>query len=346
MSQGGADRHQPPRPVNLALQGGGAHGAFTWGVLERLLDEPALSIEAISGTSAGAMNAAVFTSGWVENGADGARALLEAFWDRVARLDLFNPIQRNFWDRVTEGYNVDSSPGLAFVETLTRTFSPYQVNPFDFNPLRDILEELIDFDHLRAPEAPRLFVSATNVNTGRARIFRNEEITVDALLASACLPQLFQAVEVEGEYYWDGGFMGNPALWPMIYACEARDMVIVQINPLERPGVPRTAQAINDRMTEISFNASLMHEMRAIEFVNRLVRAGALDETNYKALRIHLIADQDTLNAFGSASKLNADWGFLTALRETGSGAADRWLAASLSKVGKESSVDLRETYL
>lgn len=336
----------PRRRINLALQGGGAHGAYTWGVLDRLLEAPEIEIEAISGTSAGAMNAAVLAAGLSADGEAGARRQLDAFWERVSHLDRLSPIQRTFWEWLTGGYRLDHSPGLAFVENMTRAFSPYQVNPFNYNPLRGIIEDLIDFDLVRHASRVKLFISATNVCKGRARVFENREMSVDVLLASACLPHLFQAVEIDGEHYWDGGFMGNPAIYPLIYGAESRDVVLVQINPLERAGVPHTAREIQDRVNEISFNASLMLEMRAIHFVGRLIQSGALDSDVYKRMRIHMIEAEDLLETFGAASKLNAEWEFLCALKAIGRESAERWLDANLGKLGVESSIDLRETFL
>lgn len=251
----GADKG-PIKRINLALQGGGAHGAYSWGVLDRLLEHPQIEVDAISGTSAGAMNAAVLAAGIAEGGNAGARERLTDFWRHVSLIDKFSPVRRTFWEWLNGGYTLERSPGLAF------------------------MENLIDFDTLRHAQATKLFISATNVVTGRARIFENAEMTPDVLLASACLPQMFQAVEIDGEHYWDGGFMGNPAIYPLIYGVETQDVVLVQINPLERHGVPKSARDIQNRINEISFNASLMHEMRAIQFVTRLIDEGELDSRN------------------------------------------------------------------
>lgn len=336
----------PAKQINLALQGGGAHGAYTWGVLDRLLEEPRIEIDAISGTSAGAMNAVILAAGLSDAGPAGARTRLDRFWRNVADLDRLSPIQRSVWDWIGGGYRLDNSPGLAFVESLTRTFSPYQVNPLNFNPLRGVIGDLVDFDLVRHASRVKLFISATNVCTGRARVFENRELSVAVLLASACLPQLFQAVEIDGAHYWDGGYTGNPAIFPLIYGSDTRDVVLVQINPLERPGVPKTARDIQDRVNEISFNASLMHEMRAIHFVTRLIHSGALDEKLYKRMLVHMIESEEALEAFGASSKLNADWDFLCTLKDIGRQAAGRWLDANFEKLGTESSIDVRETFL
>jgi NTE family protein len=248
-----------PVAVDLALQGGGSHGAFTWGALDRLIEEPWLRIEAISGTSAGAMNAALVAHGWAQGGAKGARSALDAYWRRVARTAAFSPIQRSPLDRLMGRWTLDTSPAYIAMDLMARVLSPYDLNPFGFNPLRDILDESIDFGGLA--QAPiKLFITATNVRTGRGRIFRNAEITADVLLASACLPTMFQAVDIGGEPYWDGGYAGNPTLTPLVRESDAHDTILVQINPRERPAPLRTANEILNRLNEISFNSPLMKE--------------------------------------------------------------------------------------
>jgi NTE family protein len=242
-----------PLPIDLALQGGGSHGAFTWGVLDRLLEEPWLRIAAISGTSAGAMNAAVLADGWTEGGADGARAALNEYWRRVARAVAFSPLQRSPFDRLAGRWTLDTSPAYFAFDIMSRMLSPYDLNPLDINPLRNILAESINFERLsRSPI--KLFVTATKVRTGRGRIFRNPEITADVLLASACLPTMFRAVEIENEAYWDGGYAGNPTITPLVRESDAHDTILVQINPTERPDLPRSAAEILDRLNEISFH--------------------------------------------------------------------------------------------
>ncbi len=332
--------------INLALQGGGAHGAFTWGVLERLLEDERIEVEAISGTSAGAMNAAIFAAGYSADGRAGARAALDRFWARISHIDRFSPVQRTLWQWLIGGYRLDHSLGLIAFEAVSKAFSPYQTNPFNYNPLRDVLNDLIDFDLIRHASRVKLLISATNVRTGRAHIFQNAEMSPDVLLASACLPHLFQAVEIDGEHYWDGGYMGNPAIYPLIYDCTCRDVVIVQINPMCRDEVPKTARDIQNRVNEISFNSSLMHEMRAIHFVTRLIRSGALDEEHYKMMHIHMIEAEDELNPLGASSKFNADETFLAALKDIGRRAAGDWLEANYERIGSESTLDLVPTYL
>ena len=261
------------RTVNLALQGGGAHGAFTWGVLDRLLEEGQLRIEGISGTSAGAINAAVLAQGHIKGGAQGARAELDLFWRRVSELGWLSPVHRGWYERAMGTWNLDESPSSIWLDQLSHIVSPYQSNPLNLSPLRDLLAGMLDWQALCSPDSIKLFITATNVRTGQARVFERSDLTLDALLASTCLPQFFQAVIIDGEPYWDGGYMGNPSLWPVIYKCQSRDIVIVEVNPLTRDGVPRTAAEITNRLNEITFNASLIRELRAIAFAARWSRA-------------------------------------------------------------------------
>ncbi|MDX6748524.1 patatin-like phospholipase family protein [Geminicoccaceae bacterium 1502E] len=341
--QAGEDSH---RTVNLALQGGGAHGAFAWGVLDRLLEEERLAFEGISATSAGAMNAAVLAYGMAAGGRAEARRSLEKFWRLIAEAAAFSPLQPSPIDRMLGNHGLDFSPAFLAFELGTRMLSPYQFNPCNINPLRSVLEEVVDFALVRRQCPLKLFFSATNVRTGKVRIFENPEITADAVLASACLPFLFQAVEIDGEAYWDGGYMGNPAIFPLIYGCESRDVVIVHINPLERPGVPRTAEEIMNRLNEISFNSSLMREMRAIAFVTRLIDEGEIQGSRMKRMLIHGILSDAVTKNLPAMSKMNADWGFLTHLRELGREHAAAWLEASFARLGRDSTVDVRALYL
>jgi len=343
-------RSRPPRagakPITLALQGGGAHGAFTWGVLDRLCEEDGLDIEGISGTSAGSMNAVVFAHGHAVGGRDGAREALERFWGRISEMGRMGPIQRSPWQTFMKDWNLDRSPAYFLFDTMTRVFSPYQLNPANFNPLKDILDDEVDFARLRADCRIKLFISATNVHTGKNRIFRDGEVTVDAVMASACLPFMFQAVEIEGEAYWDGGYMGNPAIYPLIYNCASPDVVIVQVNPLTLETTPKTAAEIFNRLNEINFNSTLMREMRAIAFVSKLIDDGALDRANYKRMNIHMIGAEEEMKALGVSSKLNVDWAFLTHLRDIGRDTAEAWLADHMDKVGVESSLDIEDKFL
>ena len=334
------------KTLNLALQGGGAHGAFTWGVLDRLLEDERLAIEGISGTSAGAMNAAVMADGLTRGGRAGARLGLEQFWTRVADLGRLNPLNGGPLDWLAKTWQIDPTLSYLAFDSLTRILSPYQFNPLNWHPLRDVLEQSIDFQSLSCCTAVKLFISATNVRSGKNRIFHCGELSADVLLASACLPFLFQAVEIEGEAYWDGGYMGNPAIYPLIYECDTKDIAIVQVNPISRSDIPKTAAEILDRVNEISFNSTLMREMRAIAFVTKLIDSKTLDDKLYKRMNLHLIESESEMRRFGVASKLDTNMDFLLKLRDLGRAAADSWLSINFDKIGKMSSIDIVERFL
>lgn len=334
------------KTINLALQGGGAHGAFTWGVLDRLLDEPDLSFEGLSATSAGAMNAAAFAYGLAIDGREGARKALAGYWKRVSDAAKLGPFQPQAIDRMLGDHRLTWSPIFSVIDFVTRVLSPYQFNPTNYNPLRDVVEQSIDFEVLRRPDCPvKLFLSATNVRTGKVKIFSGEELSVSAVMASACLPTIFHAVDINGEAYWDGGYMGNPAIFPLIYNCESTDIVTVHINPLVRKEVPRSAADILNRINEISFNSSLMREMRAISFVTKLITQNRVDG-GLKRLLIHSISDNEFMSTLAPTSKYNADWSFLNLLRDRGRKCAGDWLANNFVKLGVESSVDIDNVYL
>lgn len=335
----GASANGSPILVDLALQGGGAHGAFTWGVLDRLLEEDRLHIDGISGTSAGAMNAAVLASGYAKDGRSGARKALNGFWRRVSDAARLSPFQRSPLDIIMGRWTLDTSPAFLAADLTARLFSPYNLNPLGTNPLKQILSESVEFE--RIVDVPiRLFVTATNVRTGRGRIFRNAEITPDVLLASACLPTLFQAVEIEGEPYWDGGYSGNPTITPLVRECPSRDTILVQINPVERPGTPRWARDILDRINEISFNATLLKELRMIAVLRQLADPGNTEGAQWASMRIHRIAS-GLMTDLGYSSKLNAEWAFLTMLRDEGRRAAGEFLTVHGSEVGHRATFDL-----
>ncbi|MDN3921604.1 patatin-like phospholipase family protein [Roseateles violae] len=331
--------------VDLALQGGGSHGAFSWGVLDALLEDGRLRFDGVSGTSAGAMNAAVLACGWARGGAEGARAALSRFWQAVSSAPhcwgaAAGPAGAPAWM-----FNRAQWPGYGMWDAWLRQWSPAQLNPFNLDPLRDIVAAHVDEAALR--EGPlKVFVTATSVRTGQPRVFSGETLGIDALLASACLPQQARTVVIDGEPFWDGGFSGNPALWPLIYGTRTDDVLLVQINPRVHEGIPQTAVEIADRVNEITFNASLVAELRAITFVQKLLRDRKVDPTRYKQLRMHRIADEAGLAPFDASSKLNTDPRLLRALFELGRGAAQRWLVASLSKIGQESSFDVGEVFL
>ena len=344
---------RPPRvdwdgkkKINLALQGGGSHGAFTWGVLDALLEDGRLDIEAISGTSAGAMNAAVYAQGYLENGRKGARERLTGFWSQLSSEGALSPWQRKLLDGMFKPWNIGASQAFWWLDFVTHYASPYDFNPLDINPLSDLLHRLIDFDKVRACEFIKLFVAATNVHTGKIAIFNREVLTADHIMASACLPYLFRAVMIDGVPYWDGGYMGNPALFPLFYETACPDVVVVQINPLQRDETPRTARDIQDRINEISFNSSLMREMRAVEFVQRLVDQGQLPKDKYMRVFVHRIDGAEPLKAFSAASKFDSSWAALTTMRDIGRDAAKRWLETEFDNIGVRDTIDLRSEYL
>lgn len=333
------------RLVNLALQGGGAHGAFSWGVLDRLLADERIEIEAISGTSAGAMNAVAAAEGMVRGGPEGARACLRRFWRAVSDAGRGSLLRRTPIDVFLGNWNLDSSPVYLLLDLLGRVASPYEFNPLNLNPLRDLLDEMVDFERVRSCEKLKVYVSATNVETGRVKVFDRHELTADMVMASACLPFLFQAVEIDGVPYWDGGYMGNPALFPFFDASESDDVIVVQINPIFRKGAPKSAREILNRVNEITFNSSLLREFRAIDFVSRLIDEGKLDRELYKQVLVHRIAAEEHINPLGSSSKMNAEWAFLEHLFDVGWQTTDRWLAENIEHLGKRSTLDLRATY-
>lgn len=342
-----------PTRINLALQGGGAHGAFTWGVLDRLLDEESIEIEGITATSAGAMNAAVFKAGLIAGGRDGARSALETFWTNLSGLGTLVPEPVRDWF-------ASVAPSLAMVSDLARlnpayqigdlwarSFSPYDTNPLNYHPLRSVIDAL-DFECICADQGPALFIAATNVRTGKVRVFKGNEIDTDAILASACLPTLYQAVEKYDpetqrvEAFWDGGYVGNPALFPLFHNTQSRDILIVNINPLMRPDIPKTAREIENRVNEISFNASLLGELRAIDFVRRLIAEGHMSADEMKSLNIHSIADDETMRQLGVATKLSPTPALLGHLRQAGYSAADTFLQDHGEKIGQDSTCDIR----
>jgi NTE family protein len=328
-----------PVLIDLALQGGGSHGAFTWGVLDRLLEEPWLRIAAISGTSAGAMNAAVLSDGWTEGGPDGARAALDKYWQRVSCAAAFSPLQRSPLDRLMGRWTLDTSPAYIAMDLMSRVLSPYDLNPLGLNPLRRILAESIDFNRL-ARSPIKLFITATSVRTGRGRIFRSSEITPDVLIASACLPTMFQAIEINGETYWDGGFAGNPTITPLVRESDAQDTILVQINPSERPDTPRTAAEILNRLNEISFNSPLTKELRMIALLRQAADPGRGEGARWAQMRTHRIKSE-MLTQLGASSKLNAEWDFVSMLRTEGRRAASKFLETSADDLGQRSTADL-----
>lgn len=342
------------KTINLALQGGGAHGAFTWGVLDYLLEDGRIKLDGLSGTSAGAMNSVLLAYGLQIGGRDGARQKLEEFWKAMSDVgaspfsDIMEP-----WKKMVGASFGGTGPMVSAtynaLDTLTRTMSPYELNPFDLNPLRDILDKCVDFEQLRCCTDVKLFINATNVKTGKARIFETSDISLDAVMASACLPSIYKAVEIDGEAYWDGGFIGNPALFPFFYKCESRDVLIVHINPMRREGIPKTAPEIMNRLNEISFNSSLISELRAIKFASKLVQEKWLKDEYHSKIRdvyVHSIHSDDALDDLSVATKFDISWPFLTDLRDRGRAVAQDWCKTHFDAVGRRSSVDLEAEFL
>jgi len=335
---------QAVKTVNLALQGGGSHGAYTWGVLDAMAEDTRIEISAISGASAGTMNAVVFASGMSEGGRERAREKLEKFWLSVSAEGTLAPFERRWVDKALSAWG-GMWPGSrwidAWTEAVSGILSPYEFNPFNVNPLRVHLEQAVDFERLRTSEGLKLFIAATNVRTGHGEIFRRDILTADHAMASACLPELFQAVIIKGQPYWDGGYAGNPPLWPLFYETQCRDAIIVQINPIERDQVPQTPGEISNRVDEVTFNASLLAELRAADFVARLIRTGVLKSDDYREERLHRIGGVGKLESFSAASKSDVSWPFLKQLRDLGYNDAKEWLGANFDAIGIESTLDL-----
>ena len=333
------------KSVDLALQGGGSHGAITWGVLDRLLSDARISIDGISGTSAGAMNATVLADGLARGGTEGAREALHEFWRAVSNAGRYSPIRRSFWDRVRGTFSLDTSPSYLFFESLTQLFSPRQLNPFNINPLRELLREHIDFERINRQDSIRLYVTATNVRTGRAQVFRQPHLSMDTVMASACLPFMYEAVEIDGEAYWDGGYSGNPALFPLVDEQLCRDLLIVQINPMVREKLPESAREIVNRVNEVTFNSSLIKELRSIYLLQQLIESEGLALEEYRAVRIHLIHTDKELQELSASSKFNTEWQYLTLLRDQGWGWADVWLQENFDALGQRSTFDLETLF-
>ena len=321
--------------VSLALQGGGSHGAFTWGVLDAILEDGRLGFEAITGASAGAMNAVVLVEGWLEGGIDGARTQLETFWRKASVGGSLSAIQRILLSQLLGVWR-----NQAWMDVMALSFGPYQTNPLNINPLRTAIDVLIDFERVRTCTDVEIFISATNVWTGKIKIFRTHELTADHLMASACIPTVFQAVEIDGVPYWDGGYLGNPALFPLYYDSMTDDIVLVQINPLERRQTPRSVREIQNRLNEITFNGSLLRELRAVTFVQRLIKEGKLSPKEYKDVHLHRIDGSGVLDEYEASSRLNAEWDFFVKLRDAGRKTAHDWLAENFEAIGARSTLD------
>lgn len=335
------------KPISLALQGGGSHGAYEWGVLERLLEEDSLEIGAVTSASAGAMNAVCVAHGLSEGGRQGAKSTLARFWKAVSDADGRNMFgDTSLWTNALGASWLRDTPGWRLAETMAGSMSPYEFNPFNLNPLHDALEKVINFKAVRERSPIRLYVAATEVLTSRAHVFRTEELTARHIMASACLPNLFQAVEIDGKPYWDGGYLANPPLWPLFYDPTPNDILVVSLNPFVRKAVPKTPVEIMDRLNEITFNSSLVAELRAIGFVSKLIEEDMLRDHakgRYRNMHVHGISADGRLDDLSAASKLNTDRGFLEDLRQRGRRAAEEWLGEHLGAVGQRSSLTLED---
>lgn len=339
-------RASRPKTISLALQGGGALGAFTWGVLDCLLQDARIQVEGLSGTSSGAMNAVAMAHGLITGGRDGARAALTQFWTDIASEAPGALPQGHFLTEWHENVGVGAFPPLRAYLDLAKVLSPYQLNPLGLNPVRDILERLIDFERLQAATDIRLFISATNIHTGKVRIFTNAEITVESLLASACLPSLHHAIEIDGESYWDGGYSGNPPVFPLIFNCRRPDILVIMVQPLRRDGRPHTVEAIRHRQAEIGFNTAFLREMRAIAMCKEQIEQGGwfpkgVLERRLSQLKIHLIEAEEVLNKLATGSHFNISPAFLGSLRDTGLSYGQAWLSEHYDAIGERTTTDL-----
>lgn len=326
------------KTIDLALQGGGSHGAYTWGVLDRLLEQEDLNIVGISGASAGAMNAVALTQGLSDGGPEHARALLRSYWEAVSKAARTSPIQRTWWDKMRGNWSLEHSPGFIMSQFVQQMASPYQFNPMDANPLADLVREIFDFEVINsADKGPKLFLSATNVRTGRAKVFRQPDITVETVMASACLPHLFKAVEIDGEAYWDGGYMGNPPIFPLIDETDARNLMIIQVNPLVRTDIPKTPYEIQNRLNEITFNASLHKDLRALGFLWELIKHEDIKRDAYQHGCLHRIHAEEEMARLSVSSKMNAEKEFLDFLFGLGRASAEEWIGAHYHDLGSKS---------
>lgn len=334
------------KKINLALQGGGSHGAFTWGILDKLLESDLFIIDGISSTSAGSMNAAALAQGYLQGGREGARETLEIFWRAMSDYGaLFGITQKTPIDYFLAPFS-EAPFNFQLFNAITGLFSPYQFNPFNFHPIRDVLEKIIDLEALKKKSKIKLFICASNVRTGKVRIFNNNELSINAFLASACLPKLFQAIEIEGEHYWDGGYLGNPAIFPLIYETTCNDILILHTVPIVRETLPTTTAEIESRLREVSFNSSLMREMRVIAFVSKLISQGWIQQEfqdKLKLMLIHCIRADKCLCDFPLSTVYSPEWEFLISLRDMGRLAATVWIDQHFHSVGKKTTIDFDE---
>lgn len=339
-------RPRTAKRISLALQGGGAHGAFTWGVMHRLMEETEIFIDGISGASAGAINAVVFADGFLKGGRKGAIEGLAAFWRQISQAI---PLGHSWMKGVSTPlgrYSMEDTPAFAALDFFSRVLSPYQFNPLGYNPMRDVLARMIDFEALRNDKRMKLFVAATNVKSCQSRLFHTHELTPDVLMASSCLPLVSPAVEIDGESYWDGGYLGNPSIYPLIHDCRSTDVLLVMINPLKRSSVPTSSRDILNRITEIGFNATLISEMSNYAVISKLIDKGELKNKAYSRVNFHLIAAPDELADYSPTSRMNTDWDFLTYLYGLGYNAAQDWVKKNKQAIGNESTLDVIQHFM
>jgi NTE family protein len=335
------------KKVAIACQGGGSHGAFSWGVLDKLLEDGRFEIEGLTGTSAGGMNAIAVAQGLAKGGTELARKELSTFWERISASGKNSSLNnRGPIDKMMGNYTMYNSPGFIIFDYLSRMFSPYELNPMKLDPLKDVVAKTFDFEFIRKQKVCKAFLCATHVFTGRLKIFKTEELKTECLLATACLPTIHNAVLVDGEYYWDGGFIGNPVFFPLIYDCDTSDIILLQLNPTVRNKLPTSAREIADRLNEVTNNASVVREMRSIGLISQLQDDGTIPEGRMKRVHMHVIEDEAVFQELGWSSKLNTEWEFLTHLFEKGRAAADSWIKANYENVGKRTTAPMKEHFI
>lgn len=343
-----AQEKNPPKTkkVAFALQGGGAHGAFTWGILDKFLEDGRFEIEGLSGTSAGGLNSVALIQGMMKGGPEGARKELHHLWQSVAKMSSMGPFKNTPYESFLGQYNLDRSLGYIGMNFLKSMFSPYEFNPFNIDPFKDFIEDFFDFEALREYRKIKLFLCATQVSSGKLKLFSLEDLSLDVIRASACLPFLFQAVKIGDEHYWDGGFVGNPAIYPLIYNCETSDIFVVQLSVMRRKQLPRTAAEIRDRHKEITYNACLMREMRSIDFVTELIDKGLLDKDKIKRLFMHLLRDENLFGSLNISSALNASWDFIEFLFNQGRLVAHDWIRKHYDDIGVRTTTDMHKDFV
>jgi NTE family protein len=334
------------KKVVVALQGGGSHGAFTWGVLDALLEKKDFFIEGISGTSAGAMNAVAATQGLLQNGNKGAQQMLQAYWEKIGEKGRKSPLQFSPLDKAVKHFDMSNNPVFKMMQSIGGMFSPYQLNPKNVHPMRDVVEGLFDFKLLQEAQERKVFLCATHIATGKLKIFTGKELTSDAVLASACVPSLFQAIEVNGEFYWDGGFIGNPAIYPLLYNCDAVDVIVIQIRRVHDHVIPRTVHDINNRLGEITQNACLTREMRSIAYITKLIEDGVIPKGRVKHLHMHLIRDDEFFGTLDRSSGFSADPDFLAYLRDAGRRCGEKWIKEHYNNIGVRTTANLGDDFV